>query len=255
MKRIKLLSKVSLEQRIAHALSSERVTSHNLDRLIVELRAAITRAENEAEQAQARSLDPTINDPDARAACDDAVYRRDRLQAALPQLQNRHQQLQQHERKVRWLGRADQVEAKRNALAAEFAEGYPDLIDKLLDLFQRVQAINAEVDRINGEAPNTEGRRLAPIGKHCIPPNLKLFTAAGQQVWPPPAPVLLPQDIMPVLPSPGPNWWETLEARDRQRHADAQRIAEYHNRMAKEREDRDNAQARAARQRNGGGGP
>ena len=250
MKRVKLISKVPLPERIAHALSSERITSHSLKQMLGELQKAITKANNDAEQAQARALDPTVTDPSARTACDDALYRRDRLQAALPQLQDRHQLVQQQERRARWIGRADSVSSQRDALACEFAEGYPDLIDKLVDLLQRIQAIDGQINRINGEAPNTERRRLTAIG-HSIPVNLKLFTASGQQVWPRPTPVILPQDIMPVLPGPGPNWWEVQAQRDRQRHAEAQRVANYYAQQEKEREDRDKAEARA--RRNGGG--
>ncbi len=201
MKRIKLISKVALpEQRIASCpvIGEDHVTLSQSN--AQELERAITRANNEAEQAQVYALDPTItDDPDARTALDDAIYRRDRLQAALPQLAEPTSTGQQHERKVRWLGRADAIEQKRDALACEFAEGYPDLIDKLVDLFQRVQAIDAEVEPHQWRCSKYRGTSVKS-NRALHPCQLEIVHcqwAAGLATYAPP---ILPEQVMPVLP-------------------------------------------------------
>ena len=96
--------------------------------------------------------------------------------------------------------------------------------------------------------PNSESRR--PLDGARLLSKVKLPDLSGQSLWPPPAPPVLPEQVMPILPHPGRNWWQANEQRDRQRHAEAQRVASYYAQQAKEREHRDNAQARAAR--NGG---
>ena len=147
------------------------------------------------------------------------------------------------------------VEQERDALTAEVSKSYPALIGKLMDLFERVKQMDHEVARINGDAPNDAGRRVDSVGVRAdIAPSTRLVDLSGKPVWPPTPPPILPEQVMPVLPHPGADWWEANEQRDRQRHADAVRIANYYANQTKEREDRERAEAQA-RLRNGGGGP
>ena len=177
-----------------------------------------------------------------------AAFARDRLKALLPRLQQRHQQMVAQERAVRWNATADQVQVQRDALANEFAETYPALVNGLVDLFERLRAMDEEVFRVNVAAPNAENRRLSRIGQDPIISATKLFIAAGQQVWPPPA-LLALQMAAPILSGPGPDWHQALAQRDRERRAEGQRVAAYYAQQVKEREDREAAEARAVRLR------
>ena len=178
------------------------------------------------------------------------AFARDRLKALLPRLQQRHQQMVAQERAVRWNATADQVQVQRDALANEFAETYPALVNGLVDLFERLRAMDEEVFRVNVAAPNAENRRLSRIGQDPIISATKLFISAGQQVWPPPTPPLALQMAAPI-PGPGPDWHQALAQRDRERSAEGQRMVAYYAQQAKEREA---AEARAVRLRLRNGG-
>ena len=68
-----------------------------------------------------------------------------------------------------WLGavqvaeNASRCQAKRNALAKEYAELYPQVAAQLCDLFRRAEAIDSECPRVNGSASPCELRRLAGV--------------------------------------------------------------------------------------------
>lgn len=48
------------------------------------------------------------------------------------------------------------MKAERNALAAELAETYPPIVDRLVDLLRRVSANDAEIERVNAARPRDE---------------------------------------------------------------------------------------------------
>ena len=134
---------------------------------------------------------------------------RDRLQAALPHLHARHEQLQAKEYEARWYGELEEVEVKRDALVEELRV-YPTMVAKLVDILSRIPAIDKDVDRINGSAPPGVSNRLLgveqqargvkgfgvsgawePKGLLALAADLKLpkFAADGsryQYSWPPP---------------------------------------------------------------------
>src|SRR5262245_56566129 len=104
-----------LEPRVAAALNEKAtITSAALASLFGEVESAITEAEQSAEAANTRALDPTIDDPAAaRVARDDAIYRLERLKAALPPLQQRYSEVRLVERKAMWRADYADVKAKR----------------------------------------------------------------------------------------------------------------------------------------------
>jgi hypothetical protein len=59
---------------------------------------------------------------------------------------------------------------------------------------------------------------------------------------------------MAVPRGPSADWQRDIAERDRARHAEAQRVAAYYSNRAREKEERDAAQARAERQRMRNGG-
>jgi hypothetical protein len=196
---------------------------------------------------QSQALDPTNPDPDTRSALDEAIWRRDKLQGAVSALRQRHQQILAQEQRAQWNVAADAVEARRDELTEVFASTYPEIISQLIELFARVKEMDAEVDQINGQAPDSEGRRLLKVGiRGDLSVNTRLVGLSGQQVWPPVSPIL-PEQVMPVIPHPGNHWFESLAQRDRERYAESQRVAAYYQ---NQQEQREKAEAKA---RNGNG--
>jgi hypothetical protein len=145
----------SLEQRIASALADTAVASPDLAALIQEVEQAVVSAGTIAIEATARAFDPTVVDPTARSAMQDADFLSRRLRVGWSQLKALHQQVLAQEYRAQWNQRCDEVAAKRNELAAEFAETYPKVVASLIDLFNRIKALDQEVDRVNW-------RRLIP---------------------------------------------------------------------------------------------
>jgi hypothetical protein len=237
----------TLAERIALALGGNGtpIDAATLNSLFSEVADALLDAEQEVTVAQARVLDPTVLDDSAPEALRAAEHHRDRLAAALPALRTKHQQVVAQERQAAWHREADAIEARRDELTEVFASTYPELISQLIELFQRVKSMDAEVDKINGSAPNSESRRLLPVSiRPDLSVNTKLLGLSGQAVWPPPTPAILPEQVMPQLSHPGSHWFEAIQQRDQERQAEAQRVAEYHHRMAHDREQRDAAEAR-----------
>src|SRR6516165_3048384 len=135
--RARSMSTPSLEQQIANALRSHDIKSFELAAHIIDVVAAATAAAAAAEQARERAPDPTVIHPATLNAMQDAAYLSEHLQAALPPLRE-------------WLGavqvaeNASRCQAKRNALAREYAELYPQVAAQLCDLFRRAEAIDSE---------------------------------------------------------------------------------------------------------------
>ena len=99
---------------------------------------------------------------------------------------------------LRWQTDYEAVKAQRDALAKEYAELYPLLTARLCDLFHRVEALDQECSRINGEAPAGDRRRLLGVeltarklaglstGSPFIAKALKLpdFDHSDRMAWP-----------------------------------------------------------------------
>jgi hypothetical protein len=156
-----------------------------------------------------------------------AEFDRDRLHTLLPRMQQRLQQAQAAECAARWQLDFEQVAAKRDELAQEYAEFYPKLTGVLADLFGRAEAIDKEVSRINGSAPAGEHRRLADV--ELAARNLESFSTANPSIakavqlpdwahsakmaWPPPRPID-PAWFAPAVPVDrrySADWWQVKE--------------------------------------------
>ena len=272
----------TLEQTISAALSAADVKSSDLADLITETESAIATADKTAGEERAKALDPALSpDPKAaREAMQDAEFSRDRLKTLLPRLQARHKQLQAEEYEARWYAELEEVEAKRDALVEELRV-YPAMVAKLVDILSRIPAIDAEVSRINGsasagvkdrlrkveqQARGVEGFGVSgawdPHGLLSLAADLKLpkFEEDGnryQYSWP--LPELSPAQQMarammenPRLfnpPGPGPEWWKTIEERDRRAlEENRKQIAEAEQRQ-REFEKKKAAEIEAAKER------
>ena len=152
-----------------------------------------------------------------------------------------------------------QVEAKRDELAQEYAATYPRLAAQFVDLFERIEAVDKEVSRINGSAPSGEHRRLRQVElvargldnfSRADPPITKAvqlpdWTNSEKMVWPPPQPSLAVQVAasMTFSQHPGDDWWQQREERTAALRAEQERVAAYYEEMARQREERENAEA------------
>jgi predicted transcriptional regulator len=220
-------STLTLEQKIAAALTAADVSSTDLSQLIAEADSAIAAADKTAEEERTKALDPALSpDPKAaREAMQEAEFSRDRLKTLLPRLQARHKQLQAKEYEARWYAELEEIEAKRDALVEELRV-YPTMVAKLVDILSRIPAIDAEVMRINISAPPGVKGRLRgveqqargvqgfavsgawdPRGLLALAADLKLpkFEADGnryQYSWPLPQPNLALQHLEAMPPDP-----------------------------------------------------
>src|SRR5262249_59055488 len=100
----------------------------------------------------------------------------------------------------RWLLQHEAGEAVGAALAEELKRTYPELVNKLVSLFQRMQAHDQRVGEINITAPAGEMRRLSTVeraagrlnaGSVANPPpiaagKLPRFEEFFKLAWPPP---------------------------------------------------------------------
>lgn len=243
----------TLEARIAVALSDNTPQARTLANLIAETETAIVEAEAQSATQQQRALDPILS-PDpikARELLEFAAFAAKRLRTVLPRLVGLHATIIAKERAQRWTAAADAIQTRRDALVQDFAETYPALVSQLVDLFERTRAMDAEVERINGSAPNSESRRIAGIAATHILANTKLLDLTNKQLWPPPTPPILPHEVMPIPSHPGADWWRANQERDAERHRASQRVADFYANQARQREEREAAEAKAARLRRG----
>src|SRR6516162_253429 len=112
---------MTIEQKIASALSNDAITSADIAKLIAETEAAIIEADATAETERSKALDPLLS-PDAdhaRSGMDAATFARDRLRTVLPRLQARHRETVAAEKYARWLPSYEAAKAKQEALADE----------------------------------------------------------------------------------------------------------------------------------------
>lgn len=148
---------LTLEQRVVAVLEGD-AQSPDIAALIEETEAAIIEAEGAAESERTRALDPALS-PDpvrARDAMQAAEFALERLRTLLPRLRERIGQVDAAERLARWRAEAEGIRAKRDALTAELAEVYPNLVDQLVDLLTRIKAVDTEIQRL-GQAPDGSG--------------------------------------------------------------------------------------------------
>ena len=240
----------TLEQRIASSLSADAVTSTVLTRVISDVEAAIVAAENVAKEERAKALDPTVvvDSKEASVAVLTATLSSERLRAALPRLQERLKQVAAVEYLVRWRADFERLRIKRDQLAAEFAETYPALVAKLIDLFQRDKALDIELSRMLQARPAgadgyLDGAEATARGSSRTGPQLadvvKLpdFVHSTVMSWPPPQ-----QWVSVMPPAVDPRY---LKTREQQAREDSEALARYYKLQEEERQKREAAEAKA----------
>ena len=90
----------------------------------------------------------------ARRVSEDATFRRDRLKEAVRRLGERLREVKKQEEQVRRRAAYDASLIERDKLAAELAEVYPPLAEKLADLAARIAANDAVIERVNRKLPH-----------------------------------------------------------------------------------------------------
>jgi hypothetical protein len=262
---------LALEQRIADALAGD-IAADQLTELIAATREAVAAASAAAEQARARAYDPAIVDPTARRSMEAADHLSRRLRLALPRLESCHIRQRNAQEYASWATQFDAVKQKHAQASRILREVYTNLEHQLVSALRTARQVDAEVYKILDAKPvdlpqaNGDGRRLPTVEcaarhldavdqAHSLM-NMKIpaFADASRFSWPPPqTPIGVQVAASMAAPrGPSPDWQRDLAERDRARRAESQRVANYYANQAREKEERDNAAARAARQRNGG---
>jgi len=246
----------NLESRIVAALRGA-LSAAKLAALTDETEVAIRQAEANAEAQRQRSLDP-LSSPDprqARAAMEDAAFRSERLRSLLPRLQARYEQVAAAEEREQWKRRYETLKVRRDALSAELVRVYPELADRLADLFGRLAAMDVEISNLHHSRPAGVPLHLAKVeleargltsfttANPSIARDLRLpaFANGGSTIWPPPeVPLALAATAFVPAAHAGPDWFRNKGARARAQDADAKRVAQYYVQEQREREEREN---------------
>jgi DNA repair exonuclease SbcCD ATPase subunit len=151
-----------LDDRIAAAFADE-VKSESLKVLIVEAEAASLASGEAPDHARARALDPALTAKavaEARQEMEDAVFRRERLQAAVSRLKERLKEVRaQEENQRRWVA-YQKLKTERDTLAAELKAAYPSFEQRIAELITKIDANDREIDYLNSQLLPTDAERL-----------------------------------------------------------------------------------------------
>ena len=142
-----------------------------------------------------------------------AALTRDRLQAALPRLQELLKQARDREYVAAWREDYAAVKAKRDATAQTLRERYPAIVDELVTLMTNMAITDKEVSRVNLAAPCGDHPRLRDVEltargldrfmqpEVSIPQELRLPTFHRDNgpvlAWPPRVPSLAETYVFP----------------------------------------------------------
>jgi hypothetical protein len=184
---------------------------------------------------------------------------RDRLKVAVPKLRARYTEVRRQEDIAAWKAEAEELEARRVALAVEFYKLLPSaLLRQIAERLHSMRAFDREIDALNHRRPDDRSARPLDYATPELARDLKLPDPdkPSQLLWPPPQPS--PAQLMafammenPRLfnpPGPGPEWWKTIEERNRRALEDNRRqIAEAEQRQ-REHEEREKADIEKARE-------
>ena len=194
-----------LEKRISGALSGDGLSSGELSALYNETETAISDADAEAEREREAAFDPALRpDPQAaRQAMENASFAANRLRTLLPRVAQRYSDAKVAEDRAVFEREYAAVEARQEKLIERFHATYAPAVAGLIGLFEEIEAVDGEVDRVNhlGAAFSGEERRLrhAPFPLDVVRlPDPRNF---GVLAWPPPRPSLAAASVqlMPTI--------------------------------------------------------
>lgn len=158
----------TLDERIAGVLASDADfrPASEIAALLREVDEQIARADQLGREMRARSVDPAILDPTARGAAEDSEFRASRLRNGQARLRELHREAQLREALVQWHAQADDIERRRDEIAAEFRERYKLASGWLVLMLEKMALIDDEIDHLNMSAPGYEARRL--VSTECV---------------------------------------------------------------------------------------
>ena len=249
-----------LEQKIASALTATDITSIDLAALIVEVEAAAQAADEHATKTREQALDPAVvvDVASVGAAVATATLTHDRLQAALPRLQERLKQVREQEDLAAWTAEAEELEARRVAKMTEFAEFYPPMYERIVDHLYSMRALDREIDDLNRRRPNGSVAGIA-YSTPAFTMDLKIPDPykQGQLLWPPPRPTLAQQMARRMMENPDAytdrfvvsEAWTYLEEGHRRMLEDNRRAIAEAKQRQREFEKQKAAEAEAAKER------
>ena len=139
----------SLDNRIAKALTDDTTTVAELDQLIEHAHKAIATAKLSAETAEQRALDPTVVDETAFQRATENSYLAKKYANARAQLNTKREAIERKEAHAAWLVQANQVEAARDEVEAEFTSTYTSFISTFIALAERVNSVNQAASHLN----------------------------------------------------------------------------------------------------------
>ena len=125
----------TLEDRIVAALQDPAITAGQLAELIADAEQGLVDADIIAARMHEIALDPVAS-PDPKKATEAAEFATlvvKRLRNVIPRLQQKHAATVTAHRRARWNEAADLMQTNRDFLATEFAELYPQFLNKLLE--------------------------------------------------------------------------------------------------------------------------
>jgi hypothetical protein len=224
------MNAITIEQRIAQALSDENISSLDVAALLAETEEASIEADRAAVEARELAFDP-IASPDAnraRAAVETANFVCARLRTLLPRLQTKYDKVARNEAHAKWASEYERVKNKRDAAAEKLRLLYPEVAAKLVELLLDIEVIDKEVTRINDagtpfltdgspydaryallKSVELDARGLDHFGVHDLKilKDLALpsFTEPTKLAWPPYRPVDW-SSVVPVFRHPGADW-------------------------------------------------
>jgi hypothetical protein len=155
-----VVERPGLDAEISLAFGSS-ATSSFVSRLVAEVEKALASAKIEAEKPRRDALDPQLSKAgqrNARELAGDAEFHRDRLQAALEKLRLRLVELKDQEEDAKRRVAYDKAAAERDAVAEELRSVYPEVAERLVALFSRLQQSNYELGQINEKLPKGAAR-------------------------------------------------------------------------------------------------
>lgn len=145
-----------LDERIAAAFGPTARAATVAD-LIAELDASIAEAQTEHDRLDAISKSVTTSETEADAAADQVAKlsrRIARLTAKREQLDLHHAALINSERQQRLRKSYDEALARRDELAADLRERWPELVSEIVGLLGRIEANDAEIAMVNRALPS-----------------------------------------------------------------------------------------------------
>lgn len=143
---------VPLDRRIADALVAK---SHDLDditALLKEVDETAGSVEAERTYSMARSLDPTVVDPDARDRATKAEHMLARLNNAKPRVQKIHDDLIATQKLKEWNADLAKLVAIRDEVAQKFRDRYSACAQEIIQLFDWVAEVDKQIDALNNRA-------------------------------------------------------------------------------------------------------